>query len=63
MMMGSECGGKTAAILYSLIGSCRANGINSYEYLKDVLIRINTLPYSRLSELLPHNWEKLRLQK
>ena len=63
MMMGSECGGKTAAILYSLIGSCRANGINSYEYLKDVLTRINTLPYSRLPELLPHNWEKLQKQK
>jgi len=61
--LGSECGGKTAAILYSLIGSCRANDINPYEYLKDVLTRINTLPYSRLQELLPHNWEQLRLQK
>jgi len=63
MFLGSECGGKTAAILYSLIGSCRANDINPYEYLKDVLTRINTLPYSRLQELLPHNWEQLRLQK
>jgi hypothetical protein len=63
MMMGSDCGGKTAATLYSLIGSCRANGINPYKYLKDVQTRISTLPYARLPELLPHNWEKLRLQK
>jgi len=63
MFLGSECGGKTAAILYTLIGSCRANGNNPYEYLKDVLTRINTHPHSRLYELLPHNWELLRKQK
>lgn len=56
-------GGKTAAILYTLIGSCKANNINPYEYLKDVLARINTPPYSKLYELLPHNWEHLRQQK
>lgn len=63
VMLGSECGGKTAAILYTLIGSCKANNINPYEYLKDVLARINTHPYSKLYELLPHNWEQLRQQK
>lgn len=63
VMFGSECGGKTAAILYTLIGSCKANGINPYEYLKDVLARINTHPYSKLYELLPHNWEQLRQPK
>ncbi|OGV52636.1 MAG: hypothetical protein A2017_20760 [Lentisphaerae bacterium GWF2_44_16] len=63
LFMGSEGGGRTAAILYSFIGSCRALGINPYEYLKDVLSRINSLPHSRLHELLPHNWQKLRQQK
>ncbi|MDD5599762.1 MAG: IS66 family transposase [Victivallaceae bacterium] len=61
--LGSECGGKTAAILYSLICTCKANGINPYEYLKDVLTRINSHPHSKLHELLPHNWERLRKQK
>ena len=63
MFLGSESGGKTAAILYTLIFSCKANGINPYEYLKDVLARINSHPYSKLHELLPHNWECLRQQK
>jgi transposase len=60
VMLGSECGGRTAAVLYTLIGTCRANGINPHEYIVDILARINTHPYSKLSELLPHNWESLR---
>ena len=60
VLLGSECGGRTAAILYTLIGTCRANGINAQEYIADVLARINTHPYSRLGELLPHNWQRLR---
>jgi len=63
LFMGSEGGGRTAAIFYSFIGSCRALGINPYEYLKDVLTKINSHPHARLLELLPHNWKKLREQK
>ena len=56
MFLGSECAGKTAAIIYSLLCTCKANDINPYEYLNDILPRINTHPHSRLHELLPHNW-------
>jgi transposase len=62
VFLGSECGGKTAAILYTLICSSKANGIDPYEYLKDILARINSHPHSKLHELLPHNWERLRKQ-
>jgi hypothetical protein len=62
VFLGRECGGKTAAILYTLICSCKANGIDPYEYLKDVLARINSHPHSKLHELLPHNWARLRKQ-
>lgn len=56
MFFGNEGGGKTAAVLYSLIGSCRACKVNPFEYFKDVLARINSYPYARLDELLPHKW-------
>lgn len=56
LFVGSERGGETAAIFMSLIASCKANKINPFEYLKDVLSRINTHPHRRLTELLPHNW-------
>jgi transposase len=60
LFVGSERGGETAAIFMSLIASCKANKINPYEYLKDVLSRINSHPHKRLAELLPHNWKPLQ---
>jgi transposase len=57
LFIGSERGGETAAIFMSLIASCKANKINEYEYLKDVLKRINSHPHRRLAELMPYNWQ------
>lgn len=57
MLLGSEGGGQTAATLYSFIGSCRACGVNPFEYLKDVLAKINSYPHSKLADMLPHNWQ------
>ena len=34
--------------------------VNPEEWLTDVLTRIPTHPNSRVDELLPHNWKKLR---
>ena len=54
--MGSAAGGRRAAIIYSLIRTCERHGVNAWEYLRDVLIRISTHPASRIDELLPHLW-------
>lgn len=56
LFMGSDAGGRRAAILYSLIRTCERHGVNAWEYLRDVLIRISTHPASRIDELLPHLW-------
>jgi len=58
LFLGSETGGETAAILISLLGTCWANRVNAWAYLKDVLDRLPTLPEDRLEELLPHEWIK-----
>jgi len=50
--------GKTSAIFYSLIGTCKLNSVNPYEYLKDVLSRINGHSSSNIGELLPAVWKK-----
>jgi len=60
LFVGSERGGETAAIFMSFIATCKANNINPYEYLKDVLTRINSHPHKKLSELLPHNWKTIQ---
>jgi transposase len=60
MFLGSENGGQTAAILMTFCTTCRKLKINTWEYLKDVLQRINTHPMSKIDELLPHRWQPLR---
>jgi transposase len=60
LFAGSDRGGRTAAVLISLTATCKALGVDPSAYLRDVLDRISTHPYSRLDELLPDQWKKLR---
>ena len=53
LFAGSDAGGETAARLYSLIGTCRLNGIDPHLYLRHVLECIATHPINRIEELLP----------
>jgi transposase len=60
LFVGSENGGHTAAILMTFTATCRKLKINTWEYLKDVLQRINTHPMSKINDLLPDRWQELR---
>ena len=60
LFVGSERGGETAAIFMSLIATCKASKVNPFQYLKDVLSKINSHPHKQLAELLPHNWQALQ---
>lgn len=53
----SERGGKAAAILGSLIASCRRHRKNPLLYLCDVLRRIATCPVSKVRDLVPCRWK------
>jgi hypothetical protein len=54
--LGSDRGGRTAAVLYSLTGSCRHHGIDPFAYLRDVLGCLPTRSKDQLGELLPDVW-------
>jgi hypothetical protein len=54
--LGSDTGGHTAAILFSLIATCDRHGVNAFDYLRDVLTRIAAHNSTRLAELLPNRW-------
>jgi len=58
LFAGSERGGHAAATVYSVIESCRQAGVDPFEYLRDVLVRVSVHPASRIEELLPHRWKK-----
>ncbi|TPQ39057.1 transposase domain-containing protein [Cupriavidus pinatubonensis] len=53
MFAGSPRGGRAAATMYSLLGTCRLNGIEPYGWLKDTLERLPAHPISQVHELLP----------
>ena len=51
--VGSDAGGRTAAVMYTLLGTAKLNGINPQRYLRHVLERIADHPSNRIDELLP----------
>ncbi len=57
MFAGSKKGAECIAVIYSLIGTCKMHNVNPYEWLKDVLNRIQDHPINRIEELLPQNWK------
>ena len=56
LFVGNEDGGESAAIIFSLIQTCRALEINPREYLEDVMRRLMSHNSQALHELLPDQW-------
>lgn len=55
IFFGNERGGKTAAVAYSLIATCKEHGVDPRTYLRDVLLRIGKV--SDVRELTPYGWK------
>ena len=59
-MFGSEAGGRTAATLYSVVGTCKHLGIDPFAYLKDALPGLfalgETPAVGQLLDWLPDRW-------
>jgi transposase len=53
LFVGSERAGKRAAVIQSLLGTARLNGINPNEWLENVLENLPVWPNKQLDELLP----------
>ena len=53
LFMGSEGGGKAAAIAYTLIETAKLNGVDPHAWLTNTLGRIADHKITRLDELLP----------
>ena len=63
LFCGNHDSAENAAIMYSLIETCKANDVDPREWLIDVLNRLPVYnnDYSLdLADLLPHNWKKSR---
>jgi transposase len=66
-VLGSETGGRTAAVLYTLVGTCKRLGIDPFAYLKETLPGLFVLgdkPTAEgLLEWLPDRWSLRRARE
>ena len=56
LFAGSDAGGRSAAVLYSVVGTCRRLGLDPFAYLRDAFARLPSLPAGRVDDLLPDRW-------
>lgn len=56
LFVASENGGHRAAILLSLIASCKANSVEPFAYLRDIFTRLPLITPDQLDDLLPDRW-------
>ncbi|ANH09194.1 hypothetical protein shn_34335 (plasmid) [Shinella sp. HZN7] len=49
-------GGERATVIYTMIETCRMNGIDPQAYLADIIDRIADHPANKVDELLPWDW-------
>jgi hypothetical protein len=60
LFMGSDKGGRSAAIAYTLIETAKLNGLDPQAWLTDVLTRIADHKINRIDELLPWRYVETR---
>ena len=56
LFMCSDNGGKAAAILYSVMASAKANQIEPFAYMRDLLVRLSRHSPPAVAALLPNTW-------
>jgi transposase len=60
LFAGSDRGGERAAVMLTLIQSCKLNNVDPKAWLADVLARIAEHKITDLAALLPWNWKSAR---
>lgn len=58
LFLGSDNGGKAAAILYSIMASAKSNQVEPFAYVRDLLVQFSGNRSPDLSDLLPDEWLK-----
>ena len=61
LFVGDVDAGRSLAGVYSLVATCEARAINPFEYLTDVITRVQDHPADRVAELLPGAWAAQRV--
>jgi transposase len=57
LFAGSHDAAQRSAMFYSLLGTCKAHGIEPFTWLSDVLQKLPTHPINRIKDLLPQYYK------
>jgi transposase len=60
LFVGSDRGGERAAVMFTLIQTCKLNDVDPQAWFADVLARIADHKIADLAALLPWNWKSAR---
>ncbi|EFC0402111.1 transposase domain-containing protein, partial [Shigella flexneri] len=60
LFFGFDNGGESAAIIYSLLFTCKLNGVEPEDWLREVIVKLNDWPSNRVHELLPWNFSAVK---
>ena len=56
LFAGSTEHAQNLAVLQSIVSTCQLHGVNPYEYIRDVIIKLRDRPPDDVDDLLPWNW-------
>jgi len=56
LFAGSAEHAQNLAIIQSIIATCRMHAVNPYDYIRHMLIEIQSHPAARIAELMPWRW-------
>lgn len=59
LFAGDHEAAQRAAVIYSIVASCKALDINPMEYLADIMDRLVVRKLTNIDDLLPWNWKPL----
>jgi transposase len=63
LFIGEAEAGQRSAILYTIIESCRARGLDPWAYLRDVLTRLPTMTNRQVKDITPKAWAEAKKLK
>jgi transposase len=56
LFFGDANAGERGAVIYSIIESCRRQGVEPYSYLRDVLTRLPSMTNRQIKDITPKAW-------
>jgi transposase len=58
LFVGEADAGQRSAVIYTVIETCRRQGLNPYQYLREVLSRLPNMTNHQIQEVMPATWGK-----